>query len=489
MCSASSATRTGAYANANTPCRRGPRRLSPCNLGESGAAEFRNLSLKVSRLRPLKPEDAPLPPGFVGDPWSLEDAARETTPTRERICLNGLWGFRPVLSGETPETPPPPGDGWGWFKVPGMWPASAADFEQGAQIVWRSAWVEEREGDHRTFEQGWYRRRIRVPAAWAGRRIALEFTMLQTHARAWVDGQPCGELWYPGGSLDTSGGRLRPGAEHELVLLVTARPLTATRDAFMAPDRVIAEKATVRLRGIAGDLFLDASPSGARIEDLAIETSVRPNTLAFVVAVSGLDGRPVRLTADVTRPNGRTMTFRSDPLTAGPDGVTALTLPYLGGGLHFLILLPDEPDGLAALERRMTPDGLAGCANLPVRSIRLTLPKFRIDPPPLALSGTLKHLGMRRAFDDPPGSADFDRMAPRRGGDYLRIAEVFHKAVLELDEQGTEAAAATAVIMALASAPAVEEIPEVRVDRPFLFAVQHRASGACLFLGRLADPR
>ena len=174
------------------------------------------------------------------------------------------------------------------------------------------------------------------------------------------------------------------------------------------------------------------------------------------------------------------------------EDYTAVTVPYYGGQLQFLVLLPDEPDGLAGLTEAVTPDLLAESAGLPTREVNLYLPKLKLTPPTLQLSQALKGLGMRSAFDDPPGSADFDRMAPRKPDDYLFISEVFHKAFLELDEKGTEAAAATAVVMQRATAMRPEPKPDpvvVRVDRPFLFAVQHRASGACLFLGRVDDPR
>jgi serine protease inhibitor len=97
---------------------------------------------------------------------------------------------------------------------------------------------------------------------------------------------------------------------------------------------------------------------------------------------------------------------------------------------------------------------------------------------------------MKTAFDQPRGSANFERMAPRKPNDYLYISQVFHKAFLALDEKGTEAAAATAVAMARAGA--IEERkapPVVRVDHPFLFAILHVQSGTCLFLGRVNDPR
>jgi serpin B len=173
------------------------------------------------------------------------------------------------------------------------------------------------------------------------------------------------------------------------------------------------------------------------------------------------------------------------------DDYAALALPYADGALQFLVLLPDKPGGLDALGKKVTPELLAECARLPVREVILHLPKFKLEPPSVPLSDVLKKLGMRTAFDEPPRSANFDRMAPRKPDDYLYISEVFHQAWMALDEKGTEAAAATAVVMARATSAPIEKPPpvEVRVDRPFLFAIQHVPSGACLFLGRVIDPR
>ena len=173
------------------------------------------------------------------------------------------------------------------------------------------------------------------------------------------------------------------------------------------------------------------------------------------------------------------------------DGYTAVTLPYIGRDLQFLILLPDQPAGLAELEAKLNATTLADCAALEPQKIILSLPKFKIEPPTLSLGKVLQSLGMKSAFDSPPGSANFDRIAPRTPGRYLYVSEVFHKTFLSLDENGTEAAAATAVIMMMKSAMPVQEPRpiEVRVDHPFLFAIQHRATGACLFLGRMTDPR
>ena len=172
------------------------------------------------------------------------------------------------------------------------------------------------------------------------------------------------------------------------------------------------------------------------------------------------------------------------------DGYQVINVPYFGNELHLLVLLPDAKDGLAAMEAKLTPEILSGCANPGTAELSLYLPKFKLEPPLFKLGKVLRTLGMANAFDEPKGSANFERMAPRKPDDYLYISEVFHKTFLALDEKGTEAAAATAVAMMRATSFIEGPKPiEVRVDRPFLFAIQHRPSGACLFVGRVTDPR
>ena len=300
--------------------------LGPCNLGASGTVEFRHLSLTVSRMRALVKADAALPPGAEPEPWVLKNAWRQTTPTRERLCLNGLWGFRPVMKGEDAERVPAAGDCWGWFKVPGIWPNSPSELSGGTQRVWLAPWLEENGGE-RVFDQAWYKRKFTVPESWNGRRIALDFTMLQTHAKAFVDGVACGELWYPGGELELSG-RLPPGTEHELALLVTARPLTAERNAFMAPDRIITDKANVHLKGITGDLFLCAMPSGARLEDAQVITSVKDRSVTFVVETAGLGKGPYRLRAEVTGCAQPERVFEAQPLVPDAAGLLRMTASW-----------------------------------------------------------------------------------------------------------------------------------------------------------------
>ncbi|MBI5690721.1 MAG: serpin family protein [Verrucomicrobia bacterium] len=175
---------------------------------------------------------------------------------------------------------------------------------------------------------------------------------------------------------------------------------------------------------------------------------------------------------------------------AREEGCTVVTLDYLGSGLHFVIVLPDEGVAVEALAARLGTGHFtrwSGLRETSRREVALSLPKFQVRGSTVKLGTALRALGIRQAFDEPRGSANFERIAPRRPDEYLAMAEVYHQTFIALDEGGTEAAAATAmVIVGVTSVPPPPI--EVRVDRPFLFLIQHRASGACLFLGRVTNP-
>ena len=126
-------------------------------------------------------------------------------------------------------------------------------------------------------------------------------------------------------------------------------------------------------------------------------------------------------------------------------------------------------------------------AALQPQQVAVALPRFTIDPKePLELSATLIALGMKSAFD--PKRADFTAMAaPRSPEDELFISAVFHKAFVKVDEKGTEAAAASAVVMAPRGAPP-RPAAEFIADHPFVFFIVDKSSGLILFIGRVVDP-
>jgi serine protease inhibitor len=163
------------------------------------------------------------------------------------------------------------------------------------------------------------------------------------------------------------------------------------------------------------------------------------------------------------------------------DGYQVVLLPYTGGGLTMAVILPDGP--LAALHPGLAARGLAGMlAGTSRHQVTLSLPRFRVESA-FDLIPALRLLGVNEAFG---GGADFSGITEAGP---LQISTVAHKAYVDVDEQGTEAAAATAVAFlasaVLRSPPPVTMI----VDRPFLFAIVHTATGLPLFLGQVSHPR
>jgi serpin B len=165
-------------------------------------------------------------------------------------------------------------------------------------------------------------------------------------------------------------------------------------------------------------------------------------------------------------------------------GLQVLELPYAGGELSMLLLLPREVDGLGRLETGLTPQQLtAWTADLPPKDVTVFLPRFKLTAE-FNLEETLKSLGMSDAFDS--RRADFSGMDGRKD---LFISKVIHKAFVEVNEEGTEAAAATAVLVTFGGAPMKRPpIPVFRADHPFLFLIRANRTGSILFLGRVTDP-
>ena len=239
-----------------------------------------------------------------------------------------------------------------------------------------------------------------------------------------------------------------------------------------------------------------------RIQDLVPQGGVTAGTrLAIVNAIYFLGDWAVPFERAATQPapfhvtpaetrDVPTMNRVGGFRVARKDGVTAVELPYKGRGMSMLVLVPDELGGLAALESTLDAGRLAGLvAGLNGEHVWLSLPKFEVRPPrSLSLAGDLAALGMPLAFD--PEAADFTGIAnPPSLAQRLVIARVFHKGFVKVDEKGTEAAAASAILMAETSAIAGGEPPlRIQVDHPFLFLIRDDASGLVLFLGRVTDP-
>lgn len=176
------------------------------------------------------------------------------------------------------------------------------------------------------------------------------------------------------------------------------------------------------------------------------------------------------------------MEQRQDLRYAAGDGYQAVELPYDGEELSMVIVVPDA-GAFDAFEESLDVERFDGIIDdLSLRDVGLTLPKFTYESA-FGLSGTLAQLGMPDAFSQE--DADFSGMTDESE---LYIQDVIHKAFVSVDEAGTEAAAATAVIIGEVTAQEPFPFVEVTVDRPFIFVIRDIETGTILFVGRVLDP-
>jgi serpin B len=189
---------------------------------------------------------------------------------------------------------------------------------------------------------------------------------------------------------------------------------------------------------------------------------------------------PFSLTSSQSAP-ASFMNLKADFKYAAVNGIQLLELPYAGGDFSMVVLLPNEIDGLKTLEATINAPALDGwLAKARSQKVNVFMPKFKLAAQ-FSLAGTLAQMGMKDAFTP---AADFSGMDGARD---LFISAVVHKAFVDVNEEGTEAAAATGAGMKmLAIRP--QPVPTFRADHPFIFLIRDTRSGGILFLGRLLDP-
>ena len=158
-----------------------------------------------------------------------------------------------------------------------------------------------------------------------------------------------------------------------------------------------------------------------------------------------------------------------------------LDMPYQGKEISMLVLLPAKKDGLAGLESKLSSkfvDGLLVTGQW--EDVLVTLPRFNLEFG-AEISDLLPKMGMTDAFSS---AADFSGMTGARD---IFLSKVLHKAMVDVNEEGTEAAAVTVTTMPMAAA--APEFKTFCADHPFLFLIRDNKTGSILFLGRVVDPR
>jgi hypothetical protein len=248
----------------------------------------------------------PLPKG-VSAVWDVEKAYRQSTPTRERICINGLWQWQPADEDKNTV----PAERWGYFKIPGSWPGITDYMQKDCQTVhthpiWKGR-------NLRSITRAWYQRHITIPTEWMDRRITIHTEYLNSYATVFVDGKDIGDIFFPGGELDITAA-CRPDATHVLSMLVEAMPLKGVMLSYNDTNTARKVKGSVARRGLCGDVYLTATPTGARLGDVKVETSMRKWEITFDATLEGFAAESQYILNARITDNGRSVgEFRSKP--------------------------------------------------------------------------------------------------------------------------------------------------------------------------------
>jgi hypothetical protein len=257
------------------------------------------------------PEAGSVLPRGVNAVWDLDKAYRESTPTRERLSINGLWRWQPAGS----ETETAPDSGWGYLRVPESWPGGPR--ESGKPLFFpHPAWAGK---DLAGVMSAWQQREVTVPQEWSGRRITLNTSYLNSYAAVFVDGVRAGEMRYPAGEIDLTA-LCRPGRKYTIGMLVRALPLHGVMLSYTNTATAMQVEGRVERRGLCGDVYLESTPAGPRITGVKVETSVRRWEITFDVALEALDPHARYALRAVIGDGGREV----ERLTSRPFGVADL---------------------------------------------------------------------------------------------------------------------------------------------------------------------
>lgn len=244
-----------------------------------------NIKLKKSLSSEVIPEiiprDETILPDGVKPVWDISKAYRETTVSRESICINGLWQWQPGTMES--ETLPP--ENWGYFKVPGGWPGGTNYMQKASQTMFsHPAWKNK---SQRNINVAWYQREIYIPENWNDRKVHLSIKYLNSSAKVFVNGNMTGEILFPAGELDLSS-FCEPGNKYTLSLKVTALPLQDVVAIFSDSNASRQGKGTIDRRGLCGNVFLCSTPKKAAISETQIITSVSKGEIKFSIALENL---------------------------------------------------------------------------------------------------------------------------------------------------------------------------------------------------------
>ncbi len=346
--------------------------------------------LALSAVAAADGGDAPCP---VKNPWSLDDATWQQSAERERVSLNGFWRFWPDdHNGIIPQN----GEGWCWMKVPGSWPTShrwglfpyafvpimSDRWAQELPIdIYRGNWHSKNNNagepipfDH--VQRAWYQREISLPSAWRGKRILFSAENVELWADVFVDGALVGRLTWPYGELDLT------------AQAVFDKPVTMSfRLAGTGGD----------IRGLAGDVFLEARPQGAVLEDVYLVPSVQKQSLTIRARIANARTRTVcRVSGEAELDDVSVFAFEPQTVPLQADGTFTLSVPWKNATLWDF----DHPRLHDVRIRILAEDGTRLDETLP---IRMGFREFAVEGRQFMLNGTPVHF--RSGFYKPIGAS------------------------------------------------------------------------------------
>jgi beta-galactosidase len=341
---------------------------------------------------------------------------------RSQALLDGLWHFMPAVAGETA----PPKLGWGFINVPDSW-ARREDEDRSANLVLSTKsrspltvrgsgpqWEHYEDGSR--VASAWYERQVPIPADWRGRAIGLRFDRVCTDAIVYVNGQECGKVPWPWGSVDITRA-VTPGQTANVQVLVAAIADSQMvghfwQNAFMAVTYSAAKLAT---RGLTGSVYLESRSSAAQVSDVFVRTSTRNKNLALDVGLSGVKqaGR-VNFVADMLNEKGEVeKSFAADAaVDAKPMQTVAISWPWANPRLWDV----DQPN-LYTLRLTATGAGVDDQFNQ-----QFGFREFWVEGRQFYLNGPVSHLRQPCFYKGPLGQvgdnfAEFGSWNPDTRGD------------------------------------------------------------------------
>ena len=321
--------------------------------------------------------DAVLPPG-VSLNWD-KTSVKTLSAKREELSLNGIWRFIPAVEGGAQ----PPKLGWAYLKVPGSWQSSRGRSSDFVALGGGPQWDPY---DGARVARAWYERQAAIPTGWAGRALSLRFERVSTEAIVFVNGKECGKISWPWGSVDITSA-VTPGQTAEVRVLVAAiadaeQVGTFWQNAFM---NVSFSAASLKTRGLTGNVFLESRASEARVTDVFVRTSTRKQAVSLDVELSGVThAGTVHAVAEMLNDKGEIE--KSFTAEASAEASQTQTLAFAWPWSNPRLWDVSQPN-LYTLRLKMTGAGLDDEFNQ-----KFGFREFWIDGRQFYLNGTVIHL-------------------------------------------------------------------------------------------------